>query len=190
MNIILRWIVVSLSNLTVSCSSRDIDYCGRVAPILIMPTMITTLEGAIMPDSRALQPWRKWECQSPWKSQKISTLKTKECYTGIYGYDVCSTGWIVCFKSQCTPLWKSNRNIFWHKFITIYFLLFARIFIHDICEVVNINSNNFCWISIIGYTSETFWKRLLGQNPMSYYSDYCRVQRWNWNIRKKTGIGA
>ena len=67
------------------------------------------------------------------------------------------------------PCEKVIGIFFWHKFITIYSLLFALIFIHNICEMVNINSNNFCWISIVGYTSETFWKRLLGQNPVLSY---------------------
>ena len=67
-----------------------------------------------------------------------------------------------------TPLWKSNRNLFSTHIFYNLFLLFVLIFIHDICEVVNIKSTDFCCISIIGYTSVTFWKRLLGQNPMSH----------------------
>ena len=66
------------------------------------------------------------------------------------------------------PCEKVIGIFFRHKYFAIYFLLFALIFIHDICEVVNIKSTDFCGISIIGYASVTFWKRLLGQNPMSH----------------------
>ena len=57
------------------------------------------------------------------------------------------------------PCEKVIGIYFRHKFFIIYFLSFALVFIHDIYEVVNIKSVNFCWISIIGYTSVTFWKR-------------------------------
>ena len=54
------------------------------------------------------------------------------------------------------PCEKVIGIYFRHKFFIIYFLSFALVFIHDIYEVVNIKSVNFCWISIIGYTSVTF----------------------------------
>ena len=57
------------------------------------------------------------------------------------------------------PCEKVIGIFFRHKFFIIYFLPFVLVFIHDICEVVNINCVNFCWISIIGYASVTFWKR-------------------------------
>ena len=60
------------------------------------------------------------------------------------------------------PCEKVIGILFRHKYFTIYFLLFALVVIHNICEVVNINFIDFCWISIIGYASVTFWKRLLG----------------------------
>ena len=63
------------------------------------------------------------------------------------------------------PCEKVIGIFFRHNFFTIYFLLYVLVFIHDICEVFNINSIDFCWISIIGYTSVTFWKQLLGENP-------------------------
>ena len=66
------------------------------------------------------------------------------------------------------PCEKVIGIFFRHNFFTIYFLLFVLVFLHDICEVVNINSIDFCWISITGYTSATFWKQLLGGNPMSH----------------------
>ena len=69
---------------------------------------------------------------------------------------------------QLHPCEKVIGIFFRHKFFTIYFLLFVLIFIYNICEVVNIKSTDFCCISIIGYTSVTFWKWLLGQNPMSH----------------------
>ena len=54
------------------------------------------------------------------------------------------------------PCEKVIGIFFRHKFFIIYFLPFVLVFIHDICEVVNINCVNFCWISIIGYASVTF----------------------------------
>ena len=55
--------------------------------------------------------------------------------------------------------WEKVIGIFFrHKYFTIYFLLFVLIFIHNICEVVNIKSTDFCCISVIGYTSLKFWK--------------------------------
>ena len=62
-------------------------------------------------------------------------------------------------KLYIHPCEKVIGIYFRHKFFIIYFLSFALVFIHDIYEVVNIKSVNFCWISIIGYTSVTFWKR-------------------------------
>ena len=56
--------------------------------------------------------------------------------------------------------------------------------------MVNINSINFCWISIIGYTSLTFWKGKLSQNPVLRKSDVCSGKGWHWNILEKTGIGV
>ena len=69
--------------------------------------------------------------------------------------------------AEVHPCEKVIGIFFRHKFFIIYFLQFVLVFIHDICEVVNINCVNFCWISIIGYASVTFWKSYLGQNPMS-----------------------
>ena len=66
------------------------------------------------------------------------------------------------------PCEKVIGIFFRHNFFSIYFLLFALVFIHNIWEVVNINSVDFCWISITGYTSVTFWKRLQGKNPVSH----------------------
>ena len=62
------------------------------------------------------------------------------------------------------PCEKVIGIFFRHKFFPIYFSLF----VHNIYEVVDINSIDFCWISIIGYISVSFWKRLLGQNSMSH----------------------
>ena len=62
------------------------------------------------------------------------------------------------------PCEKVIGIFFQHNSFTISFLLLVLIFIHNICEVVNIKSTDFCCISIIGYTSVTFWKRLLGKN--------------------------
>ena len=63
------------------------------------------------------------------------------------------------FVSYVHPCEKVIGIFFRHKFFIIYFLPFVLVFIHDICEVVSINCVNFCWISIIGYASVTFWKR-------------------------------
>ena len=72
------------------------------------------------------------------------------------------------YDSMVHPCEKVIGIFFRHNFFTIYFLLFVLLFILNICEVVNIKSTDFCCISIICYTSVIFWKRLLGQNPMSH----------------------
>ena len=66
------------------------------------------------------------------------------------------------------PCEKVIGIFFRHNFFTIYFSLLVLVFTHNICEVVNINSVDFCWISIAGYISVTFWKKLLCQYPMSH----------------------
>ena len=53
----------------------------------------------------------------------------------------------------------------------IYFLYFVVVFLHDIHEVVSINYVKFHWISLIGYTSLTFWKGQMSQNPVSHLTD-------------------
>ena len=70
-------------------------------------------------------------------------------------------------RTNVHPCEKVIGIFFRHSFFTIYFLLFVLVFIHNRCEVVNINSIVFCWISITGYNSVTFWKQLLGKNPTS-----------------------
>ena len=75
---------------------------------------------------------------------------------------ICTSPWYL------HPCEKVIGIFFRQKFFTIYFLLFVLIFVHNICDVVNIKSTDFCCISIFGYPSVTFWKRLLGQNPMSH----------------------
>ena len=64
------------------------------------------------------------------------------------------------------PCEKVIGIFFRHKFFITHFLLFVLVFIHDICEVVSMNSVDFCCISITGYIPVTFWKRLQGKNPM------------------------
>ena len=61
-----------------------------------------------------------------------------------------SWGW--WFETPSRPLWR-HYNV---------------VFTHNVCGVIKINFIDFCWISIIGYISVTFWKWLLGQNPMSH----------------------
>ena len=73
-----------------------------------------------------------------------------------------------CILYHIHPCEKVIEIFFRHEFFTVYFLLFVLVFIHDICEVVSINSVDFCWISITGYTSVTFWNRHQGKNRMSH----------------------
>ena len=61
---------------------------------------------------------------------------------------------------------------------------------HDICEVVNTNSLDFCWISTIGYISITFWKMILGQNPYVALVWFMQWAKMAFEHGEKTGIGA
>ena len=73
-----------------------------------------------------------------------------------------------CDISKLHPCEKVIGIFFRHTFFITQFLLFVLVFIHNICEVVSMDSFEFCWISITGYISVTFWKRLQGENPMSH----------------------
>ena len=87
-----------------------------------------------------------------------------------------------------TPLWKSNRNLFSIQFFynSFFYCLFSfsYIFIHNICEVVSINSVDFCLIS------SDILKKATGETP-----DVALVWLIKWakmalEHGKNAGIGA
>ena len=77
-------------------------------------------------------------------------------------------GVVGCLLDNIHPCEKVIGIFFRHNISTIDFLLFALVFMLNICEVLNINSGEFCWNPIISYTSVTFLKRLFVQNTMSH----------------------
>ena len=95
-------------------------------------------------------------------------------------------------SSNVHPCEKVIGIFFRHNFFTIYFLLYVLVFIHYICEVININSADFRWISITGYTSVTLKKGYWVKTRCRISLIYAVGKDGNRNMGKvrKTGIGA
>ena len=78
-----------------------------------------------------------------WASVEENYMQRKTCPSPYHYEEQVSIGVQDQGAADYTPLWKSNRNLFSTQFFYNLFLLFVLVFIHNTCEVVNINYMDF-----------------------------------------------